>query len=304
MIPFYLITGFLGSGKTSFLQNLLKSQPERGRTAVIQNEFAPNSIDGQEIRRIAPGIEVVEINNGSVFCACLLGNFIETLNQLIERYKPDCIFLEASGLSDPGTLMQIIGDKQLQNKAYLAGSVCLVDALNFSKALQKMPRVIQQIRVADLVLLNKTDLVDRPIIEKTEDQIKKLNPLAEIIQTTFGQVKGSFWEKQPGNLLSKPLYQLSGLSEGRPNIQSAVLKSSKKMNAEKVALFLDELSLLAIRAKGYILLSNNEAILFQSVFGEYTCQAYPNFAGNTEFTAIGESIGPRKLHEVYSNYLG
>jgi hypothetical protein len=76
------------------------------------------------------------------------------------------------------------------------------------------------------------------------------------------------------------------------------------MNAEKVALFLDELSLLAIRAKGYLLLSNNEAILFQSVFGEYTSQAYPNFAGNTEFTAIGESISPRKLHEVYSNYLG
>jgi G3E family GTPase len=131
LIPFYLITGFLGSGKTSYLKNLLTNQPERGKIAVVQNEFAPNSIDGQEIKRIAPGIELVEINNGSVFCACLLGNFIETLKQLINGYKPDCIYLEASGLSDPGTLMQIISDEQLQQKVYLAGSVCLVDVLNF-----------------------------------------------------------------------------------------------------------------------------------------------------------------------------
>ncbi len=304
MIPFYLITGFLGSGKTSFLKNLLTNQPERGKMAVIQNEFAPNSIDGQEIKRIVPGIELVEINNGSVFCACLLGNFIETLHHLINGYKPDCIFLEASGLSDPGTLMQIISDEQLQQKVYLAGSVCLVDVLNFSKALQRMPRVVQQIRVADLILLNKTDLADRALLENVEQHVKKLNPLAEIVLTIYGQIKNDFWEKEPGHFMSKPLHQLSLFSEGRPKVQSAVLKSTKKMPVGKVELFLTELSSLSIRAKGYLLLDNNETLLFQSVFGEYTCQVYPDYPGSTEFTAIGESISPRKLHDLFSNYLG
>jgi len=303
LIPFYLITGFLGSGKTSFLQNLLAERPEKGKIAVIQNEFAPNSIDGREIKRGAPGIELLEINNGSVFCACLMGNLIEALQQLIDRYTPDCIFLEASGLSDPGTLMQIIGDEQLQQKIYLAGSVCLVDAWNFSRALQKMPRVLQQIRVADLILLNKTDLVDCSALDRIEDQVKRINPLAEMIRTTHGMVKVDFWERHPEHLLSNPLFQLSGLSEGRPNIQSAVVKSDKKVATDKTEQFLAELSSLSIRAKGYLLQKNNKTVLFQSVFGDYTCQVYPDYPGSTEFTAIGENISPRKLYDLYSKYL-
>ena len=301
MIPFYLITGFLGSGKTTFLKQLLTQQPEGLKIAVVQNEFAPNGIDGVELKNNSDQVKIVEINNGSVFCACLMGNFIATLKKIVDEHKPDLLFLEASGLADPGTIAEIINEEALAQKIYLAGSVCLVDAFNFQKALMKMPRVIQQIRIADWLLLNKIDLVTVSELMEVVKRLKSLNPFANLFQTTFAKVDDFFnaesIQKDKGVLFSTE-------DAGRPNnIQSVVIRTAKRLPENELENFMKNISQITIRAKGFVNLEEGNTILFQSVFGKYSYSIYENYSANTEFTAIGEQISVRQIKTIFEKHI-
>ena len=99
--PFFLITGFLGSGKTTFLKMITTQFGNKLRIGIVQNEFAPGAVDGTELKNSGSSFEILEVNNGSVFCVCLLGSFIKSLSEFVETHQPDMLFLEASGLSDP-----------------------------------------------------------------------------------------------------------------------------------------------------------------------------------------------------------
>ena len=108
MIPFYIVTGWLGSGKTTLLKNILSKYGNKTRIAVIQNEFAPTGVDGKELKDTGQPFELIEVNNGSVFCVCQLDNFTEALDKLALDYNPDVIFLESSGLADPISIAEIL----------------------------------------------------------------------------------------------------------------------------------------------------------------------------------------------------
>ena len=107
-----LISGFLGSGKTTLLKNLLSLHKGK-RIAVIQNEFAPSGVDGKELQLTDTSFKLVEINNGSVFCVCLLSNFIENITKLITEYNPEIIYLEASGISDPISICELLNNEAI-----------------------------------------------------------------------------------------------------------------------------------------------------------------------------------------------
>src|SRR4030042_6503640 len=99
--PVYLIAGFLGSGKTTFIQQAIDHFSGKCRTGIVQNEFAPASIDGKELKRMTSSdFDLLEINNGSIFCVCLLSGLIFSLKKFVEKYQPDILLIESSGLSD------------------------------------------------------------------------------------------------------------------------------------------------------------------------------------------------------------
>lgn len=301
MTPLYLITGFLGSGKTTFLKNLLQQGTEDEKIVVIQNEFAQTSIDGTELKTGSKEVEIVEINNGSVFCSCLMSSFIDTLKKIVNTYNPTKIFLEASGLADPSTLNQIVDEKELHKLIYLEGSICIVDALNYSKALDRMPRVIQQIRIADFILINKTDLIDGDTLNNINEKIKKQNPVAQIQETTFCNIdlKNLETKNQQG------FNFFPGLGQGsdRPDLQSTVLKSTKKIKKENLKSFLDEIQSISIRAKGFVVSNTGETTLFQSVYDNFTTSIYPNYPGNTEFIVIGEDVSLPLVNSIFQKYI-
>jgi G3E family GTPase len=213
MIPFYLVTGFLGSGKTTFLKEVLAGYSSGKRIAVIQNEFAPTGVDGIELKMTGTGFRLVEINNGSVFCVCLMATFVESLQNLIEEYKPEMIFLEASGLADPVNIIELLGREGLNGRVGLAHIITIVDAPHFEKGRKTLPRFRHQIMIADTVLINKSDVFEgsKALLY---DQIRSMNPFAGIIETSYckADLKGLIFQGE----------NISGSTDSRSEIPGKV----------------------------------------------------------------------------------
>ncbi|MBN1187799.1 MAG: GTP-binding protein [Bacteroidales bacterium] len=299
----YLITGFLGSGKTTFLKQVIDSVPKDVRIAIIQNEFAPANIDGNELRRTSTRhFEILEINNGSVFCVCLLSGFITSLKDFVVKYQPDILLLEASGLADPVAVGEIFHSPVLTNKVYLAGSICIIDAVNFLKQHKLIQRIQHQVKIADTILINKTDLNPHP--DKTINKVKKINPFAKITPTLFCKVsiKELFDalgpEKSSQNLENKA----TSPAVGRPDINSAVFRSTRPLNHIFAETFLKELSGISYRVKGYLQLDNEKNLAVQAVFKDFEMKEVTNPLKQTELIAMGYDVDVKKLKELYDKY--
>lgn len=287
-----LISGFLGSGKTTLLKNLLSLHKGK-RIAVIQNEFAPSGVDGKELKLNDEGFKLVEINNGSVFCVCLLSNFIENITKLIEEYNPEIIYLEASGISDPISICELLNKDEISNKVRYAGAWCVVDALNFEKSAVFVQRAKHQVRVADKIILNKIDLVNETKIEDVIQKVKEINPFAEIEQQQFCNVQ------------SVKLNQVNEIptittEDSRPEeIKTAVYRTTDIISEEKLNIFLKELTAISIRAKGFVRVANNQFKLFHLTYNNFEIIPLDNYTGSCEIIAFGEQMSLKTLRELF-----
>lgn len=185
MSKVYLITGFLGAGKTTFLKNFIKEFSGE-RIHLIVNEFGKEGVDG----RILEGLGMVldEINNGSIFCSCRLDKFEEVLEKVLSR-QPDVIIIEASGLSNPTNVKKILNQEGKFPSAEYKGSICLIDAKQFPKVYETAVVVKKQIAVSDMVLINKTDLAAPEAVSDIKKTICSRRPDVPVYETTFGRIK-------------------------------------------------------------------------------------------------------------------
>ena len=299
MIPFYLVTGFLGSGKTTLLRRILEDYADEHKIGIIQNEYAPGNIDGKELKETGKPFEILEINRGSVFCVCLLGGFIDSLSAFIEKEKPDIIFLEATGLADPVSIGELLEAPELSKNIYLAHTWCIVDAPKFLKMEPRMTRITHQIRIADTVIINKTDLSgDTKAIQK---RIKELNPYAEVVKATYCDV--AFQQVLRGEpaepVAIRQSRELSAIEPGgRPDIRSVVIRTSSPVSWERLDRFLEAYLPKTYRMKGYVKLSDGSALALQTSFEQYSSETLPNYNGNTEIIAMGDSISPREMRNM------
>ena len=291
-IPFFLINGFLGSGKTTLLKNFLNTYADTKRIAVIQNEFAPGNVDGKELRQTGKTFEILEINSGSVFCVCLLADFIKSLGDLIESCHPDAVILEATGLADPIAIGQLLQAPTLRNKIYLAYIWTIIDATNFIRMEKTVTRIAHQIRVADTVIINKIDK-NSDELDGIESRIKELNPFAEIVSTAYCKISFehafSDINQNPVALrISNDLAQFE--SGGRPDIGSAVIRTTNSITRDKLNQFLKNETANAYRLKGFVVLNDGSCVAVQSCFGETKIDQIKNYTGPTEVIAIGPDV--------------
>lgn len=172
MTKVFLITGFLGAGKTTFLQNLLNQNSHR--VGVLINEFGKIDIDGERLKR--SDIETIKLTNGSIFCACLKDNFIQSLCQLIDM-DLDYIFVESSGLSDPSNMMNILNtiDGIVKSDYSYCASICIADGLYFLDTVDKMVNTERQIKHSNLILVSKSDLISQERKDQILVKIKSIN---------------------------------------------------------------------------------------------------------------------------------
>ncbi len=185
-IPVTIITGFLGSGKTTLLNHIL-TQEQGLKTAVLVNEFGEIGIDNELI--ISSDDDIVELNNGCI-CCTINEDLVKTVHKILERKeKIDYLIVETTGVADPLPVAVTFLSTKLRGKTRLDSIITVVDCDNFyAKTKEESIAAKQQITYGDVILLNKTDLVESQAVAKIEDKIRQQRPNARILRTVKGNV--------------------------------------------------------------------------------------------------------------------
>ena len=243
----YVLTGFLGSGKTTVLLKLLE-QLKGHRIGIIQNEFGKLGIDGTILRN--DDIQMVEINRGSIFCSCLKLNFVSALAEMAQK-DFEYLFVESSGWGDPSNVQEILeAVKIASNKEYdFRGVICFVDAVNFLEQLEDEETAYRQLKHCNLSVITKIDLANEEQIQKVKEKIREINPVCEIITSVMGEMDYSFLKK---DLM---IYQWAECEETTNSVEtkpkSVFMEYDGFVEKEKLHNFLKVVSTDVHRVKGF-----------------------------------------------------
>lgn len=248
MIKLVLLTGFLGAGKTTFLNHILEEY-KSSKIGIIVNEFSNKGIDGELIKGTDSDFDMIELNNGSIFCACIKDTFVDSLIEL-SKHDLEYTFIEASGLADPSSISSILDQlgTHTKNNYEYCGAVCLTDGLYFMKYFALLPALKRQLQYSKAVLINKMDLASEEDIEIIEKTIKEVNPLANIYKTTYGQVSMSkiISEFDGDNLEAQ---DSTNTEDTRP--KTVTLTTKETISKEDLNKFITEISKYTFRIKGF-----------------------------------------------------
>lgn len=242
MTKLYLITGFLGSGKTSFLREFVGRFKEQSLRIII-NEFGKVGVDGELMK--PSGIELDEITGGSIFCSCRSDQFEKALNAALDS-KPDCIIVEASGLSDPTGIRKLLSDGGYDDRIEYGGCVCLADAVNLPKVYQTARVCKKQLSVCDAVLLNKIDMASPEQLSVSHEIIRNQRPDISVTETMFGHIPDT-WDLTPIDTRSA-----DGIHRADINLHSLKIKISDTMSLHELTKFLEAFAEDTYRIKGFV----------------------------------------------------
>ncbi|MGI6767276.1 MAG: CobW family GTP-binding protein [Lentihominibacter sp.] len=189
MIKMALLTGFLGAGKTTLLKEILTGY-EGTKVGVIVNEFGEVNIDAKLIaKETGDGIEMAELSNGSIFCACIQDKFVDSLIEMSTR-DLDYLFIEASGLADPSSINRILDGirHKLQNDYDYKGSVCVIDGETFVDLYEMLPAITSQLEFCGAAVINKADLINEEQLGEIMEIVKEINPAAATYVTSYCRI--------------------------------------------------------------------------------------------------------------------
>lgn len=278
-IPVIIVAGFLGSGKTTLLRHVLTAA--RGqRIAAIVNDFAALNIDAALVADVTG--DTVALENGCICCS-LSGNVARTLLAITEReQRPDAIIVEASGVADPANIAQIAS--ALPNMRL--GSIAVVVDASADAAISEVKALqARQIAQADLILLNKTDLISDREAHALEDTLRRQAPGATLLRTVRCAVPTAF-------LLDGPHIEQAGADQenaAQPEFESAVFAVNGPLDRAALERCLSNLPDSPMRIKGFVELSccERRTFLVQSVGRRWTIEEFRGHVAQCQLIAIG-----------------
>lgn len=184
MSRLYLITGFLGAGKTTFLKNFIRLFAGQ-KIQLIVNEFGKVGVDGPLLADL--GAYMQEISGGSVFCSCRMDQFEKVLRESAGIHA-DVILVEASGLSDPTGVRRLFTQTGRFPHVEYMGGICLIDAVRFPKQYATARTCVRQLASSDVAMVNKVDRASREQLAETLSLIRGQRPDMPLLQTSFGEI--------------------------------------------------------------------------------------------------------------------
>ena|SRR3989338_5401616 len=272
--PLTLITGYLGSGKTTLLRHILKNTKEK--LALIVNEFGELGIDGKVLK--GKNVKMTELAGGCVCCS-LTGEFEAAVQEVLKKVKPDAIVVETTGLAEPDALAGDIEENLPQIRLDGVVTILDADALVRFPALGHTGRI--QIEMADLLLLNKCDLVEAEKLPRIEARLRTLNPQAPLLRATHCAISLDY-------LFG--IHQEKKIRPHAPHDPSVSFFTYSTKNPVKEDAFLrlaDALPPEVYRAKGFIRFQKGSA-LFNFVAGRYSLEKFSS--SRTELIFLGEKV--------------
>jgi G3E family GTPase len=268
-IPVHLISGFLGSGKTTLLQQLLNYCIANGiKPAVMMNEYGEINIDGELLR--GQGYSVREMTNGCI--CCTIGGTLGLAIQDVLTFKPEVIFIEATGLADPVELVDQITKEDVLPFVRLASIIAVVDPINFARLAEEVHSGIrQQTELADVVLINKRDVADEQTLQALAAEVRTLNPRSEILLTERGQMNYARLLQVPrGN--TRPLTRPPS-TPVHDHFHTLTILCEQPFVREQFEHVMRTLPPTVWRAKGFVRFSNSdEQWMFQYVLGDFALE--------------------------------
>lgn len=246
-VPVTLLTGFLGSGKTTLVNRLLTERAQVPM-AVVVNEFGDVGIDGRLV--VGSSEEVVELSNGCLCCAVrgdlvgAIGSLLAARERRIAPRRFERLLIEASGLASPGPIAQTLAvEGSLVERVRLDGVVTLAHAGHLVRQLGAHPEAAEQVGYADLVLLNHTDAATPEEADAAEAEVRRRNPLAEVLRTERAGV-------DPGRVLDlEHRHDLGALPEGSGigaghahDVTNVVLRASEPLDLHALKMWIQFLA--------------------------------------------------------------
>ena len=206
-----IISGFLGAGKTTFIQKLLQESLKGENVVLIENEFGEIGIDSGFLKN--SGIEIREMNQGCICCS-LVGDFETSLKEVIETYKPDRILIEPSGVGKLSDILSAVKTVSANLPVHLDGAVCVVDSTKAKLYNKNFGEFFDdQIRYATSIVLSRTDIATEEKVEEAIQIVRALNPKANLITTAIKELSG------------EKLLEIIGQEE---NLEEALLQEVKE----------------------------------------------------------------------------
>ncbi len=287
--PFIILTGFLGAGKTSFLKHFLEYQSRRHRfVAVIQNEIGEVGLDGKLL-----DYEVTEIDEGCV-CCTLSGNLKRALNGILGRFSPDCVILETTGLANPLHLLE-----EEPDWGALVRFDCVltfVDAAHGARLLAEEPLAVDQVRAADILVVNKCDLVDPAGLETLESLLEEINPSAPRFTAVHGDLNPAWiLDVEPAGRRAGARPPAPGVTHAASGLWCRTLRLAGPCERKALLEALAGLPARVFRAKGLVSFVDAPGVFaLQYVCGRYEIAELPRTDLPERFlTIIGK--GPAEL---------
>ncbi|MFQ4144279.1 GTP-binding protein [Chlorogloeopsis sp. ULAP02] len=278
--PLTVITGPLGSGKTTLLRYILENFPKK--IAILMNEFGEIAIDAKIIQ--GKNVQMADLGGGCVCCS-LLGEFEAAVNEIIDSIDPDMIVVETTGVAEPDALVFDIQESLI--KVRLDGVITVIDA----DAMVKYPSVGHttqlQIEAADIILLNKIDLVSESELLTIEKKLISINEIASIVYAVRGQVDPELLFGIGRERVQAPPQHIH-----QPEFESFSYKSTAIFNRSCFEEFVNSLETNIYRAKGFIRFPEG-IYLFNFVTGRWDLESFLQEA--TELVFIGKYLRETKV---------